>query len=208
MSTEHFSPDESLKLIRNMIDKTREEVSDDSKYFLVWGWGAFLACISEFILKVIYKSPDHYKVWYVTFVCLAITIVIALSDKKREKVKTYVGESMGYLWSGLGITFLVVSILFSRIGWEYCYPFFMVLYGLGTFVSGKILKYPPLVIGGLISFMLAAISAWVSYDYQILCAAGALLASYIIPAHLLRQRFQKSKKLRQNTILHQQDAGV
>ena len=194
MSTQIFSPDESLQLIRNMINKTREGVYDSSKYFLIWGWGAFLACVSQFVLKVIYHRPDHYKVWFVSFLCAIISIIISLSDHKKEKVKTYVGESMGFLWSGLGITFFVISLVFIKIGWQYCYPFFMVLYGLGTFVSGKFLKYNPLIIRGLTSFTLAAISVWVSYDYQILFAAGALLASYIIPAHMLREKFQQAKK--------------
>jgi hypothetical protein len=200
MANSQFSPDESLRLIRNMIDKTREGVYDNSKYFLVWGWGAFLACVSQFVLKVVYNRPDHYKVWFITFLCALISVVISLSDHKKERVKTYVGESMGYLWSGLGITFFVISLVFVKIGWQFCYPFFMVLYGLGTFVSGKILKYKPLVAGGSISFLLAAVSVWVSYDYQILCAAGALFASYIVPAHLLRNRYRKIKRQAAGTL--------
>lgn len=200
MSTQIFSPDESLQLIRNMISKTREGVYDNSKYFLIWGWGAFLACVGQFVLKVVYHRHDHYKVWFVTFLCAIITIIVSRSDHKKENVKTYVGESMKFLWSGLGITFFVISILFMKIGWQYSYPFFMVLYGLGTFVSGKILKYRPLITGGLTSFALATLSVWVDYDYQILCAAGALLASYIIPAHLLREKFQRAKRAQGNAI--------
>jgi len=195
MSIQPFTPDDSLQLIRNMIDKTREGVYDSSKYFLVWGWGAFLACTGQFILKVVYNRPDHYKVWFITFLCALISIVISISDNKKVRVKTYAGESMGYLWTGLGITFFVISLVFIKFGWQHCYPFFMVLYGLGTFVSGKILKYVPLVAGGLISFGLAAVSVWLPYEYQMLCAAGALLVSYIIPAHLLRKRFRKTKSI-------------
>jgi hypothetical protein len=195
MIDSEFSPGESLLLIRNMISKTREGIYDNSKYFLIWGWGAFLACLGQFVLKVVYHRHDHYKVWFITFVCIILTVFISFSDRKRVRVKTYVGESMAYLWTGLGITFFVFSLVFMKIGWQYCYPFYMILYGLGTFVSGKVLNFIPLVIGGLVSFALAAVSVWLEYDVQVLCAAGALLASYIIPSHLLRLRFQKARRI-------------
>jgi hypothetical protein len=176
-----------------MIDKTRQDFYDNSKYFLLWGWGAFAGCMGQFILKVICHNPYHYMVWFITIICAVLTVVMSVKDKKREKVQTYVGESMSYVWSGLGITFTVITFIFVKIGFQYCFPFYILLYGLGTFVSGKILKYSPLVIGGITSYILAAVSVWVSYDYQILFAAGSLFASYIIPGHLLRLRYQRSR---------------
>ncbi|MEO6583675.1 MAG: hypothetical protein ABIO05_05085, partial [Ferruginibacter sp.] len=159
-----------------------------------WGWGAFAACIAQFILKVMYQYPHHYLVWLVTFVCGFITIIIGSRQRKKEKVNTYVGESMRYVWSGLGITFFVISVIFFKIGYQYCFPFFIMLYGLGTFVSGQFLKYKPLILGGLIAFGLAIITAWLPYDYQLLATALALLVSYIIPGHLLRQHYQQKQK--------------
>lgn len=193
MQQQSFSPSDSIDLIRSMIDKTRQDFSDDSIYFLVWGWGAFLGCISQFILKTMFLYPYHYRVWFITIVCAVITLFISIRHKKEKRVKTYIGESMAYLWAGLGITFFIISIIFMKLGWQYCFPFFMLLYGLGTFVSGKIIKYQPLVYGGLISFFLSAISPWVQYDYQILLGAAAILASYIIPGHMLKLRYQRSR---------------
>jgi len=192
MTDQQFSPDESLQVIRNMIEKTREGISDGSKYFLVWGWGVFIGCLSEFMLKVVYGYPYHYRVWVIIFVCAFISMMMTIRDKKKENVKTYIGESMSFLWTGMGICFFVISIIFIRIGWQYCYPFFMAMYGLGTFVSGKILRYNPFIIGGLISFLLAAVSVWFPYDYQILFAATALLVSYIIPAHMFRIKYRQT----------------
>ncbi|HMJ47717.1 MAG TPA: hypothetical protein VK498_10315 [Ferruginibacter sp.] len=193
MADQQFEPDESLKVIRSMIDKTREGISDRSKYFLVWGWGALIGSLSQFILKVVFDYPYHYRVWFITFICAFISILMGKHDRKKERVTTYVGESMGFLWRGLGICFFIISIIFVKIGWQYCYPFFMAMYGLGTFVSGKILRNSPFVIGGLLSFGLAAVSVWFPYDYQILFAAAALLVSYIIPAHLFRRKFRRSR---------------
>jgi hypothetical protein len=74
----------------------------------------------------------------------------------------------------------------SSGGWANAWPFFILMYGLGTFVSGMILKFRPLVIGGVISWVLSLVSVFVAFDYQLLLAAAAILSSYIIPGHLLR----------------------
>jgi hypothetical protein len=102
-------------------------------------------------------------------------------------VKTYVGESMSYVWTGIGISFFVLSFIITNTkgGWINAWPFFILFYGLGTFVSGKILKFAPLVIGGVFNWLLAIASIYVDFDYQLLIAAAAILTSYIIPGHLL-----------------------
>ena len=190
MDTE-FSPEQSLRLITSMIDKTRKSISDKSYYFLIWGWGTFLACIAQFILKVYFNSPYHYQVWWVIVPCILLSVLAGKRDKHGQQVKTYIGETMGLLWMSLSITFFVMSMIFSKFGWQYCFPFFIMIYGLGTFISGRLLRFTPLVVGGIVCWVLAIISAWIDYDYQILATAMALLVSYIIPGHLLRWNFKK-----------------
>ena len=116
-----------------------------------------------------------------------------MKDSKKSRAKTYIGESIKYLWLGMAIAFLVLSLILTKIGWgNPAFPFFTMLYGLGTYVSGSILKFRPLTIGGLIASLLAVASAWAAYDYQMLFGAAAILVSYIIPAHILRARKSSS----------------
>ncbi|MFM9909580.1 MAG: hypothetical protein ACKVOW_09535 [Chitinophagaceae bacterium] len=189
MKEEQFTPAESLQLIQSMIDKTKQNLSVNSHYFLLWGWITFVACIGQFLLKHILTYERHYLVWWVIVLGIAGSIYFSIRDAKTRRVKTFIGETMAYLWTGMGITFFIVSMIISKIGWETnVFPFFMVLYGLGTFVSGSILKFKPLIIGGIISWILSVIAVYLSYDYQILMAALAILFSYIIPGHLLRNK--------------------
>lgn len=186
MTTDNLSAAESLQLIQDMIHKTRKNISRQSHYFLLWGWAAFLACLGQFILFQAHYEK-HYLVWLVTIPCIFITIWFSMRDRKRAAVTTYIDASMGYLWTGTGTSFFILSIFFIKIGWQYCYPFYILLYGLGTFVSGRILKFPPLLIGGIINWILALVAVWMPFEYQSLFAAGALLTSYIIPGHLFRR---------------------
>ena len=107
-------------------------------------------------------------------------------------VRTYAGESLINIWAALAISFFVLSMIFIKFGFVYCYPFFITLYGAGAFASGRILRFAPLITGGLIGWLLAIAAVWFNFDTQILFAAAALLFCYIIPGHLLRTRYAQS----------------
>ena len=184
---ENFSPQQSLDLIRDMINKTKSNLEENRFYFLLWGWLSFVAIIGQFILKVILEYERHYMVWLLTIPAAIITVIYSARRHKAPAVKTYVGESMSHLWTGVGISFFILSLVITNSpgGRLNAWPLFILFYGLGTFVSGRILHFSPLVIGGIFNWVLAIISIFVHFDYQLLLAAGAILTSYIIPGHLL-----------------------
>ena len=189
MTNENFTPEQSLQLIRSMISKTKQNMSDNSIYFLVWGWLTFIACTGQFVLKNILRYEKHYLVWTVVFIGIAFSIYQSRREKAIIKAKTYVDDSMKHLWAGMAISFFVLGMILTRLGWgTVIFPFFIMLYGLGTFVSGNFIQFKPLIVGGIIGWALAIGSTFVNYDYQMLFGAGAILISYIIPAHMLRYR--------------------
>jgi hypothetical protein len=189
MNNENFSPQDSLLLIRSMINKTKQGMSDNSIYFLIWGWITFIACTGQFVLKHIYNYEKHYRVWLLVIIGMIFSIYQSTKARKKQKVKTYISDSMKYLWMGMGISYFVLSMILSKIGWDSpVFPFFILLYGLGTFISGNFLQFKPLIIGGIIAWILAIGAVYVSYDYQMLFGAAAILISYIIPAYMLRAK--------------------
>ena len=183
---ENFSPQQSLQVIQDMISKTRQNLGENRIYFLLWGWVTFAAIVVQFILKVVVEYERHYLVWLITIPAVIATVIYTSRNRRVPAVRTYVGESMSYLWTGVGISFFILSIIISNsIGWLYAYPFFILFYGLGTFISGRILKFTPLVIGGIFNWVLAIACVFFEYDYQLLFAAAAIFTSYVIPDHLL-----------------------
>jgi len=184
---DNFSPQDSLQLIHSMINKTKANLRSNRIYFLLWGWVSFIAIIGQYVLKVALRYERHYLVWLVTIPAAVITIVYSMRTQKDHAVKTYVGESMSNLWTGIGISFFILSLIISSSNgrWNNAWPLFILFYGLGTFVSGRILQFSPLVIGGIFNWALAIASIYVAFDYQLLLAATAILTSYIIPGHLL-----------------------
>lgn len=189
MQEENFSPEQSLQLIRSMISKTKQDMSDNSIYFLVWGWLSFVACIGQFVLKHIVHYEKHYLVWMVTIIGIIFSIYQGRKEEKKRRAKTYIDDSIKHLWAGMAASFFVLGMILTKLGWgTVVFPFFIMLYGLGTFVSGSIIRFRPLILGGIIAWALAIGCTFASYDYQMLFGAAAILVSYIIPAYLLRSR--------------------
>jgi hypothetical protein len=187
--SENFSPQQSLQLIQTMIERTKTNLRENSFYFLLWGWVTFGAVLTQFFLKVVLEYRHHYLVWLVTIIALVITIIYGNRQNKKQGYKTYLGESMGNLWMGIGISFFILTIIISAgIGWLHAWPFFILFYGLGTFTSGKIIQFKPLVVGGIICWILAITCVFVQYDYQLLITAAAILSSYIIPGYLIKSK--------------------
>lgn len=188
MNEETLTPEQSLRIIQTMIGKTRAGISQNSHYFLLWGWLTFAAITGQYILKVLLKFEQHYHVWWVTVVGVIATLIISKRHEKSRTVSSYVDDSVKYLWMALGITFFVLTLVlgFTRVGFENGFSFYILLYAIGTTVTGLLIKFRPLIIGGSLCWGLAVATAFTSFNNDLLIAAAAILASYIIPGHLLR----------------------
>jgi hypothetical protein len=186
-----FSPEQSLRLITSMIETTKNSISDNSIFFLMWGWGTVIACAVQYYMKAILNNPYHGLAWLIIPLLFILQFFIISSRRKRETVKTFIGDASAYLWTAVGLSYFILLFIFGKIGWEYCFPFYIIFYGVGTYVSGRLIKFRPMAIGGLICFPLAVAAVYVDFDYRIIMLGIAIFISYVIPGHLLRAKYKK-----------------
>ena len=190
MEEKEFSPEEGIQIIQSMIARTREDFHNNAFYFLVFGWVIFAAALLQYILLHFYHSPNSWYPWPFVFLIFPIIRIRRYREGLRENVQTYIGENLKYLWAGFGITYVVIIFINTRMGWDRAYPIYIMLLALGTFVSGSMLKFKPLIWGGIFCWVLSIGSTYLSFDNQILCYALGVLGSYIIPGYLLRDSRQ------------------
>ena len=191
MDKENLSAQESLLVIQTMIAKTKTQLGDNSIYFLLWGWLVFIGCLLQYFLMVVVEYPHHYYAWFIMLIGVVFSIVYSIRYKRQQKVKTYVSDSMGILWTGMSISFLALCFILSQVGWNYAFPIYILFYATGTYISGGILQFKPLQWGGMACWILAVGASFVSYQNQILFSAAAILVSYLIPGYLLRSKSAK-----------------
>lgn len=177
---------ERLQLIEQMISTAKGNIKDESVFYLLWGWLVFVAAAINYILMNYTTYDKPWIAWpFIMILGGIVSGIVGFIKGKKKKVQTYPERSLKYLW----IAFIVVllSVLFGmpRVGIEATYPILMLLYGLGTFVSGGILKFKPLIIGGIVAWICGIIAFYCNFSEQLLLIMLAILASYIIPGHLL-----------------------
>jgi hypothetical protein len=186
MENKNLNELESLRLIESMIASAKTDIHDNGFRYLLWGWLVFVASLSQYILLTVVKYPYHYMVWMLMPVGGIISGIYGYRERKNAKVKTYIGEFLGYLWIAFCIALIIVLVFSNKIGYTNSNPLIMALYGIGTFVSGGILKFKPLIYGGICCFVLSAIAFIVPFEIQLLLLSVSVLLGYIIPGYMLK----------------------
>jgi len=180
-----------LELIADMINVTRKEFSDDSYIYLIWGWAVSIACILEYVLLRMGKEY-HAIVWAIFMPLAAITqLVMSYSRKRKVVARTRMDRLLGHVWIAVLISYFLV--LFSQDVMQIStYPTLILLYGVGTFISGSIMNFRPMQIGAVCCWVIGYITFRVTFEYQLLLLPLSLILSYIIPGYMLKSRFSKN----------------
>ncbi len=185
-----FNEQSSLLLIESMINKAKNKFSESGTLYLIWGIVIFVCSITQFIAVYFYQNHDAYYVWFLTWAVLIYQVIFLARKKKRERVKTYTGDLLGYVWVCFIICLcLLVFILLHNKAHNVVNAGILVAYGIPTFLSGAILKVRTLIIGGVSCWALALSTIFVPVEFHILLVALAVLLAWIIPGVVLRKRF-------------------
>jgi hypothetical protein len=183
---------ESLAVIREMIDRTRTNFKDQSFYYLLWGWLVVGSLIVEAILFN-QGSIYHWLVWPVMGTVGGI--ISGVYGRKRGKqagYNTHMDRIMTFVWVGFVLYLVVVILNAPKYGWNTAFMLIAGLYGLGTFISGGLLNFKPLVYGGIASFVLVAIATFIpsigtEFNQAMILLAASITVSYLIPGYALKR---------------------
>lgn len=189
--TENMSPQESLDLIQHMIRQTKASFVQISYYFLMWGILLSLAGISEYVLQYVVNYQHHYIGWPIAGVLGGILAALH-GNRSSEEPRHFSGRLIGFLWGGFGLTLLVFLVCTSGTGVEPG-PYIILLTGLPTFVSGGIMRFRPLMIGGVLFWIFGIITFFFLPEYRSLLFSLAIITGYIIPGLMLRRAEQNRK---------------
>lgn len=185
-NTQGLTPAESLDIITQAIQQTKENFKEQSFYYLLWGWLVVIAAIGNYGLLMAENYTYAHLPWILMPIGAVVTVVFAIKEGKQQGRETYFDVFLKYLWMVLGVAFfLVVGLSFSlQIS-----PTILTLFlaGIGTTVSGLVMKFKPLIFGGIAFFIFSIWSAFLTGPLVLLINALAITIGYLIPAYLLKK---------------------
>jgi hypothetical protein len=179
--------EESLKIITEMINKTKMNIRQSSFHLLLWGWLIFFCSLTEYLL---FKFTDFASPWYVWFLVVPgvfVSMIYGFTKGRKENVWTY--ATTIYVWTWIG--FMFSAIVLSIIMWgkmETIAPLILTLAAIPAFISGFIIKFRPLIIGAATFWIFALVAHFGGHEIAPLAVPAAMLTGYLIPGYLLRRK--------------------
>ncbi len=189
MEEQTINPEQSLQIIQSMICRAQNNFSENGFLFIFWGWLVFLsACTFYYFIVTNFENPGY--AWCLMPLGGIFTMIYSMRKQKKEKVRSYIDSYMAYVWIAFGICLLLTLCL----GYKFqlaCYPIVIMLYATGTFITGGIIRFTPLVVCGALSYVISGIAFFATFETQILLLALSVLVSYIVPGHWLQLKFKQ-----------------
>ncbi len=189
---QQFTPEQSFRVINEMIFTARKNFTKISFFFLLWGWLLLVAGLSEYILVHYFNYVYAWIVWPV----MGITggIISGIYSSRQEKLSgavSFMDKLIFYLW--IGFFFTLILIIINAVSQNLTpHSFIMILTGFPTFVTGKIIKFKPLIAGGIIFWLLGISSLFLFTQYISLLFSVSILLGYIIPGYMLMKQEKKN----------------
>jgi len=179
--------EESLRIITEMINKTKVNIRQSSFHLLFWGWLIVACSLTEYLL---FKLTDYATPWYVWFLVIPgvfVSMIYGFVTGRKEKVYTY--ATILYVWTWIGflfaaiVLFIILSNNLQAVG-----PFILLLAGFPTFMSGLIIKFRPLIFGGITFWILTPLAQFAGPDIAMLTMPVAIIIGYLIPGYMLKRK--------------------
>ncbi len=196
MQEEKFSPQESLNLISETINKVKTSYHDSGVGPILWGCVVMFCSLVSFYASL-YKINWLFSVWALTIIAIVPQILISIKEKKQKKFVSYNDAASSAIWTTFGFSMFTISFIDNMLGINYSShvhgAVYMVIYGIPTIITGMVCNVRPMLWGGILCWVFAVASTFVKYPYPFLFMASSAVAAWLIPGLILSAKYRKQK---------------
>ena len=201
MDNTNLTPEEGFDVINKAIANFKINYKESAKVFLLWGWILALTSISNFIILKILSNwePSELKAgnWelpglfilgnWVLFILIGFIIMFFMVRKmnKNKKVFSHIDKFIDNLWWVTAPSFFIAAFICIKLGINPP-PLMLLVAGMATTTTGLVIKFKPLIFGGMSFFIFSIASTYVTNEYLALVVCGAIICGYLIPGYFLK----------------------
>jgi hypothetical protein len=152
MEKNNLTPAESFDLIQKHISNFKMNYKGNAEIFLLWGWIMSLASLSHFaitkylIFKEAYEQMISFSIGnYIVFVFIGFIIEYFMNRNRNKKVFSHLDDFSNILWKVTGASIPVTIFLCIKLQVPPP-PFFLLIMGSATTITGLLNKFKPVLI--------------------------------------------------------------
>lgn len=187
MTETNLTPQQELNLINSALKQTARIQTGASNYYIIWGSVLLLYYFAQF-LSLHFKTSSLAN--WSNLLFAAGGILSYLQKRKDERTETVVPLqekvfTFGWMAAAMGLGVLCLSniALFPQL---LCLGV-LLLFGIVNFIIGGVIRFTPLVAGGVVSALLALTVFQLSLDYVFLTTSFGVLCSCLLPGILMKK---------------------
>lgn len=189
MEEKILSEKESLELISKMIQKSqRKSRENNGRTFLIFGYTAVIVSLTISYLQTISNSVLIHLGWF-GIPIIGFTLSYLTQRKDNQQGKTIISNMISKVWMVIGGAIFGVSIIPLLFPFPEL-PTIILLLGIGTTITGLIIKSNSVTIGGIIGMISTIAILKFLYDgyNQIAVFAICIFIMQVIPGHILQYK--------------------
>lgn len=186
-NSENQAIQDRLTVIEESLQRTRQNIKDESHNYLFWGWLIVGTCALHYVLLTFTTTPLHWLPWpIITGLGGIYTWIYHARNASKKKVTTHIDRFMSWLWATAGVCFFTIA--FMCMSYEIIpIPFLLLMSALATFVSGGVLRFKPLILGGALFFIMGLVTLFVPNSWLLPLYAATILLGFIVPGYMLKK---------------------
>ena len=175
---------QSLEIITKMIRQAHGSIKRNSVYLILWGLVITIANVGMFVLMWM-SYPRPYLIWLITVPAWILTIYFSYRHGKNSVASSHFDRINACLWYCYGVIIFTIIVFGVKINYQ-LNPVILLMSAIPAFVSGIIIKFRPLTIGGILFWIFGIVCFLVDGPWQYLVGAIAVTAGHLVPGLMLR----------------------
>jgi hypothetical protein len=104
---------------------------------------------------------------------------------KDKKVYSYLESYIKNLWTVTAFSFFIATFICIKLEINPP-PVMLLIAGLATTTTGLLIRFRPVIFGGIAFFIFSIASTFVLYEYIALIVGLAIICGYLIPGYYLK----------------------
>lgn len=184
--SENLTARQSLDIITEMIHEAKGKARKNGFHFLLWGWVVVAANLGMYTLSQL-QYPYPYIVWSITIPAWIVSLYVGYRQGKAKGISTHLDKISMWLWISLGICIFTLVAFGHKVNYQ-MNPLIISVSSIPTFVSGVILRFKPLMLGGAAFWVFGIIGFLTPTETQPLVGAAAVICGYLVPGYILKFR--------------------
>ena len=192
MEEKSLTEKESLALISTMINQAKGHYYESGSSALLWGFSNVICFVLAYLAETVNGFYFPFNPFYLMIFAGLLQIYFYRKERKNKRTITFKDEAHTYIWMTFGISILILTVAggFANIGY-WVLPLLLMLFAIPTFISGCIKKFKPLIIGGIICWVLSIICFFYRENEVFLLVALGAFCAWVIPGFILRKNFYR-----------------